>query len=141
MSALRQVLELASVAAFGYFAALSVIYLAFTAVAWRDVTRYRRARSYAAVDEAFASPLTPPITVILPAFNEEAGIVESVRSLFALRYPEFEVIVVNDGSTDGTLPRLAEAFELLPVRKALRDTIRTARCGQPTALVATRSSG
>jgi cellulose synthase/poly-beta-1,6-N-acetylglucosamine synthase-like glycosyltransferase len=127
VSVLKQTLEIASVVAFVYFAILNATYLAFTAVAWRDVTRYRRARSYAAVEEVFASPLTPPISVIVPAYNEEAGIVESVRSLLGLRYTEFEVIVVNDGSTDRTLGKLAEAFELLPVRKALRGTIKTAR--------------
>jgi cellulose synthase/poly-beta-1,6-N-acetylglucosamine synthase-like glycosyltransferase len=127
VSILREVLTVSSIIAFAYFAILNATYLVFTAIAWRDVTRYRRARAYAAVEEVFASPLTPPISVIVPAFNEEAGIVESIRSLLSLRYPEFEVIVVNDGSADRTLGKLAEAFELLPVRKALRGTIPTAR--------------
>jgi glycosyltransferase involved in cell wall biosynthesis len=78
------------------------------------------------VDEAFASPLTPSISVVLPAYNEEKGIVESVRSLLALRYPDHEVIVVNDGSSDATLARLRQAFELVPIRKALRDSLPTA---------------
>jgi cellulose synthase/poly-beta-1,6-N-acetylglucosamine synthase-like glycosyltransferase len=127
VSVFKDTLVITSVIAFAYFAILNVTYVIFTAIAWRDVTRYRRGRSYAAVEEVFASPLTPPISVIVPAFNEEAGIVESVRSLLALRYPEFEVIVVNDGSADRTLGMLADAFELLPVRKALRGTISTAR--------------
>jgi cellulose synthase/poly-beta-1,6-N-acetylglucosamine synthase-like glycosyltransferase len=62
---------------------------------------------YAAIDEALASPLTPPISILLPAYNEEAGVVESVNALLQLRYPEFEVIVVNDGSKDSTLERLS----------------------------------
>jgi cellulose synthase/poly-beta-1,6-N-acetylglucosamine synthase-like glycosyltransferase len=60
----------------------------------------------------------PPISVIAPAFNEEANIVESVRSLLGLRYPQFEVIVVSDGSTDATINRLAGAFDL---RRVSRD--------------------
>jgi cellulose synthase/poly-beta-1,6-N-acetylglucosamine synthase-like glycosyltransferase len=127
MSVVRPVLEGFALLAFGYFALLSVVYVAFTTLAWRAVARNRRARSYSAVEEAFASPLTPPISIILPAFNEQAGIVESVSSLLALRYPEYEVIVVNDGSTDGTLSELAAAFELLPARKAMRDSIPSAR--------------
>jgi cellulose synthase/poly-beta-1,6-N-acetylglucosamine synthase-like glycosyltransferase len=108
-----------------YFAVLNGLYLVFTAIAWADVTRHLRLRRSFASDEAFASPLTPGISVLLPAFNEEAGIVESVRSLLALRYPRHEVVVVNDGSTDETVARLIEAFELVPVRKVIRNGIVT----------------
>jgi cellulose synthase/poly-beta-1,6-N-acetylglucosamine synthase-like glycosyltransferase len=125
---LEGALVLFSVISFGYFVALNAVYLTFTAIAWRGVTYYRRAREFSGAEEAFASPMTPPVSILLPAFNEEAGIVESVRSLLALRYPELEVIVVNDGSRDATLGRLAEAFDLVPVRKA-------SRTGLPTALV------
>jgi cellulose synthase/poly-beta-1,6-N-acetylglucosamine synthase-like glycosyltransferase len=115
-----------SVLAFAYFIVVNAIFIVFTAVAWRQVTHYRRARDYLGAEEAFSSPLTPPISLLLPAYNEEAGIVESVRSLLALRYPELEVIVVNDGSRDGTLVRLVEAFELVPTRRASRSTLPTA---------------
>ena len=123
MSALRDVLNVVAVVTLGYFAALNATYLAFTAIAWRRVMHHRHERAYAGTEEAFASPLTPPVSVLLPAYNEEVGIVESVRSLLALRYPEHEVIVVNDGSSDGTLARLQETFDLVPVRKALRETV------------------
>jgi cellulose synthase/poly-beta-1,6-N-acetylglucosamine synthase-like glycosyltransferase len=119
-------LEALSIAALAYFAFLNGLYLVFTLIAWRGITHHRRERAYAATEEAFASPLTPPISILLPAYNEEAGIVESVRSLLALRYPEHEVIAVNDGSTDGTMERLRAAFDLAPVRKALRAEIPTA---------------
>jgi cellulose synthase/poly-beta-1,6-N-acetylglucosamine synthase-like glycosyltransferase len=64
------------------------------------------------------SEATPPITLLVPAYNEEATIVESLRSTLTLRYPEYEIIVVNDGSKDGTLARLIEAFALEPVHRA-----------------------
>jgi cellulose synthase/poly-beta-1,6-N-acetylglucosamine synthase-like glycosyltransferase len=58
------------------------------------------------------SPLTPPISILVPAFNEAAGITDSVRSLLALEYPAFEIIVISDGSSDGTIEALVEAFDL-----------------------------
>ena len=59
--------------------------------------------------------LSPPVTVVAPAYNEELSIANSVRALLALEYPEHEVIVVNDGSKDATLARIIEAFGLVPV--------------------------
>ena len=122
---MRDVLQSLAIAALAYFAAVNGLYLLFTAVAWLTITHHRRERAYSAVDEAFASPLTPPISVLLPAYNEEAGIVESVRSLLALHYPQHEVVVVNDGSTDDTMGKLRTAFDLVPIRKALRETLPT----------------
>jgi cellulose synthase/poly-beta-1,6-N-acetylglucosamine synthase-like glycosyltransferase len=62
--------------------------------------------------------LVPPVSVIAPSFNEELSIVESVSALLALQYPDHEVIVVNDGSTDQTLSRLLEAFQLVPLERS-----------------------
>ena len=59
----------------------------------------------------------PSIAVLAPAYNEALSIVESVRSLLALQYPSFEVIVINDGSTDDTLARLIDEFGLAPVQR------------------------
>jgi cellulose synthase/poly-beta-1,6-N-acetylglucosamine synthase-like glycosyltransferase len=61
--------------------------------------------------------VAPPITVISPAFNEGATIIESVEALLALEYPAFEVIVVNDGSTDDTLQLLIDRFNLRPTAR------------------------
>jgi cellulose synthase/poly-beta-1,6-N-acetylglucosamine synthase-like glycosyltransferase len=69
------------------------------------------------------SDITPPMSILVPAYNEEAVIVESVRSLISLHYPSFEVIVVNDGSRDDTLKTLMAAFELTPVIRAWENAL------------------
>lgn len=65
------------------------------------------------------SEATPPMTLLVPAYNEEATIVESLRATLTLRYPKYEIIVVNDGSRDQTLARLIEAFGLKPIHRAM----------------------
>jgi cellulose synthase/poly-beta-1,6-N-acetylglucosamine synthase-like glycosyltransferase/peptidoglycan/xylan/chitin deacetylase (PgdA/CDA1 family) len=71
---------------------------------------------------------SPPVSVVVPAFNEAVGIERAVRSLAASDYPEFEVIVVDDGSTDGT-PDLVERMNLPGV-----SVIRQSNGGKPSAL-------
>ena len=127
MSWLHELAVVLAAITLAYFTLLNVVYLAFTAIAWRDLVRHLRSRGHAPDDEVFASPVTPPVSVLVPAYDEAPTIVDSVRSLLSLRYPQHEVIVVNDGSKDATLERLQDAFELVPVRKALRVLLPTAR--------------
>jgi cellulose synthase/poly-beta-1,6-N-acetylglucosamine synthase-like glycosyltransferase len=71
------------------------------------------------------SGLEPPISLLVPAYNEEATIAASVRSMLQLQYSELEIIVINDGSKDGTLDVLKEEFSLLPFPEAYRVQIET----------------
>ena len=64
-----------------------------------------------------------PISIIVPAYNEEITIVENVRSLLALDYPLYEIIVLDDGSADSTSAKLIEAFDMLPIRRPIRRRI------------------
>lgn len=72
-------------------------------------------------DEAF-----PPVSVIVPAYNEERVIVDSVEALLDLDYPRHQVVVVNDASTDATLERLKERFDLYSVPPAFPAVLDTA---------------
>jgi cellulose synthase/poly-beta-1,6-N-acetylglucosamine synthase-like glycosyltransferase len=71
--------------------------------------------------------LTKPLTMIVPAYNEEVTIVDSVTALINSDYPRFEIVVVNDGSSDSTLERLRRAFRLQRTDVPYRPAIATAR--------------
>lgn len=86
----------------------------------RSLYRNRRIVKYGRITDMLRSPSTPPVSLIIAAYNEQAGIVESVRSRTILSYPEYEIVVVNDGSTDGTLDRLKEEFKLRLVHMPTR---------------------
>lgn len=66
-----------------------------------------------------------PITLIVPAYNEEDNIVHNVKSLMKLNYPNYEVVVVNDGSKDKTHFKMIEAFELKKVNPSIKVSIPT----------------
>ena len=97
-----------------YFVAFAVVHTGLLLLAWRQLRRAARAASAPALRRTVRSPLAPPISILVPAYNEEAGIVDSVRSLLALDYPATELVVVSDGSTDATVERMVEAFDLRP---------------------------
>ncbi len=65
----------------------------------------------------------PPISILAPAYNEQETITESVQSFLLLNYPNFEVVVVNDGSKDKTMERLKAAFMLEPILLNYDDTL------------------
>ena len=87
-------------------------------LAWRTLRRQRRADPTTPLAAWWQlSRNTLPVSILVPAFNEEKTVVDNVRSLLALRYPNFEIIVINDGSNDGTLQRLTTNFGLEPVNR------------------------
>jgi cellulose synthase/poly-beta-1,6-N-acetylglucosamine synthase-like glycosyltransferase len=104
---------------FGFFVAFLAVHSMLLILAGFELKRYAARESSSALRRMLRSPLAPPISVLVPAFNEEAGIEDSVRSLLAMDYPKLEVVVVNDGSCDATLKRLIEGFGL---RKVVRPT-------------------
>ena len=108
-----------------YVAAINLGYLALNVVSFVVLGRYMR--RHPAEDYQPGSDFEPPVSLLVPAYNEAATVVASVRSLLQLRYPQFEIIVVNDGSKDDTLLALQQAFGLEPFPEVLRVRLETAR--------------
>ena len=98
---------------FLYYLVANVVYLALLVTAIYSTIRHQRQLSLVRPDRIRQSPLAPPISLLVPAHNEEKTIVESVDSLLALDYPEIEIVVANDGSSDGTLEALRERYQLI----------------------------
>ncbi len=95
-----------------YFVIVNTIYLVLLLFAWSGSKKQVRQSKTKKYSMLFMQNLLPGISVVAPAFNEEKTIVESVNSLLNLKYPDYEVIVVNDGSRDKTLETLVNHYEL-----------------------------
>src|SRR5918999_5791926 len=96
---------------------------------WREISEYVKRRSLRDYDTIARSELSVPVSILIPAYNEEGVILESVRSLLRSHYAGFEVIVVNDGSTDRTLEVLQDEYGLVEDRRVPRAALETKPVG------------
>ena len=108
-----------------YFFLLNTIYLFILFLSITEINRSKKSRFAFDLDQAFKFRLLPPVSIILPAYNEEKTIVESIRSLLFVRYPQYELLIVNDGSKDNTLEVLKDSFSLLKTDYIFRKVINT----------------
>lgn len=127
--AVTQAVQLLDAPVLWYFAVLNVVagvlFLVAAVEVWKDWTRVSRLY----LSDRFPARGLPPVSVILPVRNEADTIVETVAAQLDLRYSNFELIVVNDGSEDRTFQRLRGEFDLYEVppafpRKVETETIR-----------------
>ena len=98
-----------------YSVLINLSYLALTGLALADLTGYRRRLEYAGYDEWFLQPNSRGVSVLMPAYNEAANIVQSVHAMTSLRYPDLEVVVIDDGSADSTSEVLIAEFDMVEV--------------------------
>jgi cellulose synthase/poly-beta-1,6-N-acetylglucosamine synthase-like glycosyltransferase len=102
-------------------------YLLFLGIMSANVLRRgHHLNRFGRVWELLSSQTTPPVSIVIPAYNEAEGIVDSVRSMAIVNYPRFEIVITNDGSTDGTLQALIDGFGLERVQIPYRPDIKTA---------------
>ncbi len=108
-----------------YFIGINVGYLLQNVIAAMGIRKYlQTAKAYEA--ENVFSMLDIPISLVVPAYNESASIITSVKAMLQLEYPQYELIIVNDGSSDDTLQKLIDEFDLREFPEAYRARVKCA---------------
>lgn len=102
-----------------YFVGINLGYLSQNVIAAISIRRYLQTVDQFEAEGVF-STLDIPISIVVPAFNESASIITSVKAMLQLEYPDYELVVVNDGSTDDTLQKLVDTFGMQPFPEAYR---------------------
>src|SRR5712664_2634611 len=109
-------LEVSNQVLFYYYLLSNLGYLMMLIIALKTSAAHLRHLESIPLHWIKGSPLAPPITILVPAHNEEKSISTAVRNLLDLDYPQLEVIVINDGSADSTLQVMKQEFRLRLVR-------------------------
>jgi cellulose synthase/poly-beta-1,6-N-acetylglucosamine synthase-like glycosyltransferase len=112
----------------GYFILINTGYIMLNVLSISHIRTYMQSQYLSDLPHHY-SGLEPPVSIIIPAYNERSSIVISVQSMLQLKYPEYELIIVNDGSKDDTLAVLRDAFDLVPFPEAYRNRIKTQPIG------------
>ncbi len=100
---------------FVYGTSLLIFYAMLAILSFINIRLYLKKESYTDYSVLLGSPLAPGISVVAPAFNETVTIVQNIRSLLTLDYPKYEIIIINDGSTDDTLEKIIEEFSMIKI--------------------------
>ena len=108
-----------------YAMSISVIYFILLLLSYMNVNKQVKLWKLKNMSLMFKKGMLPTISIIAPAFNEEKTVIESVNSLLNLEYPDYELILVSDGSTDKTLERLIQTYNLKRVDFVYKEEITT----------------
>lgn len=108
-----------------YFALANVMQTLLLGTATAELRERRFRLKWERRTRLLASRAVPQVSILVPAYDEEATVTENVRALLSLQYPRLELVVVNDGSLDGTLEALVERFDLYPVHPIFRRIVET----------------
>jgi cellulose synthase/poly-beta-1,6-N-acetylglucosamine synthase-like glycosyltransferase len=120
-----QIITFVNIAVLIYFVILSCGYIFLLVASIPDILKRYKELEHANIISIMKSHSLPPITIIIPAYNEEEFICEMVDSFLDNDYSNIFIIIVNDGSTDKTLEKLIETYDLNPVPPMIEQKIKT----------------
>lgn len=127
---MRSALNVVSISVLVYFVAMQLYMLGLAILSARALYKEWMIDRFGRVQDMLGSDVSPPVSIVVPAYNESIGIIESIRSMAMVTYPKFEIVVVNDGSTDDTLEKMVEHFKMVAVPMPFRASIKTAEVRQ-----------
>ena len=125
MSDLGSIITNVDLAILIYFLGLNSCYALLLLLSIPEIWEQTRLAEDDDFQRLMQSDALPPITMLVPAYNESATIQASVTAMLTLEYRSYEVVVVNDGSKDDTIDRLRHAFDLYEVPRIYPETITT----------------
>lgn len=118
-------LEIVAIPVLIYFVITNTSLMMLIGVAAWGFAGQQRRKDFAGREETITSQVLQGVSIVVPSYNEESVIVASVQAMLSLEYPRHEVIVVDDGSTDGMFEKLLTAFDLVRVERELPSDLPT----------------
>lgn len=152
MTAFQHIAPVLNTALVTYCFILLVFYVVLPFFSFLEIREYAQKKVFIDHQVLANSKNAPPVSLIAPAFNESKTIIENVRSLLNLNYPNYEVIIINDGSRDDTLRKIISAYDLkkskfqphldgeIPTKK-IRGVYRSAIPGNEKLIVIDKENG
>lgn len=108
-----------------YYGVFNFFYSILLGISLVVIIRYIKRLKYAPVKEINYSPETPPVSILIAARNEKDVILRTLDSVFSIDYPFYDVIIINDGSDDGTLELLIDKYKLKKIDIVYREILKT----------------
>jgi cellulose synthase/poly-beta-1,6-N-acetylglucosamine synthase-like glycosyltransferase len=125
VSALTSIVGTTDLTILVYFLVLNSFYALLLILSIPEIWEQTRLAEDEDFQRLMQSDALPPITILVPAYNESATIEASVTAILTLEYRDYEVVVVNDGSKDDTMEQLRHAFDLYEIPRVYPETIET----------------
>jgi cellulose synthase/poly-beta-1,6-N-acetylglucosamine synthase-like glycosyltransferase len=120
-----QLLTVGSWFIFIYMILIITVYGGMILLSLLQIRKNYQLHEFEPYEELLQSEFTKPVSILVPAYNESVGIYGTIRSLLSIEYPEYEMIIINDGSTDDTLEKLIMRFKLVKINRVVRKQLDT----------------
>lgn len=108
-----------------YYGIVNLFYTTLLCISLYAILRYIRRIKYLPVRDLDNIPQIPSVSILIPVYNEAKVVVRAVNSALSVNYPFYDVIVINDGSDDGTLKTLIDTYKLRKIDLVYREILKT----------------